>query len=177
MSVTILSAPVVDAVPMSFGQLDARQACILEIDADGVTGLGESWINYPAWAPRERMATLLEGVAPLLLGSRFSSPHDVQQVLLEKLLPVGRQWGATGPIWQAISAVDLALWDLLGKATGVSTAQLLSDETAPHSPNLPRAYASGVGPTDVELLCERALKLGIDAVKVKLGFGQKKDRA
>lgn len=176
MSVTILSAPVVDAVPMSFGQLDARQACILEIDVDGVSGLGESWINYPAWAPRERTATLLEGVAPLLIGTRFSSPRHVQQMLLETLLPIGRQWGATGPIWQAISAVDLALWDLLGKAQGISTAQALSDVPVPRAPNLPRVYASGVGPTDVELLCERALKLGIEAVKVKLGFGQETDR-
>jgi L-alanine-DL-glutamate epimerase-like enolase superfamily enzyme len=38
-------------------------------------------------------------------------------------------------------------------------------------------YASGVGPTRVRELSERAVELGIGAVKAKVGFGEETDRA
>lgn len=171
--VTFLSAPIQDPVPMSFSQLNSRSMCLIEIEAGGLIGIGESWINYPSWAPAERLATLMEGVAPLLLGQDVSLPSSTLASLTKQLLPVARQWGAPGPVWQAISGVDLALWDLLGKAEGKSVAQLLEPgrETRASVP----AYASGVGPTDVAELCETALEIGLDAVKTKVGFGTARD--
>jgi len=177
MRVRVLSAPLADAVPMSFGRLANRQVCLVEVEAGGVTGVGESWVNYPAWAPTERVATLCEGIAPLLLGMEVSDPVEVQQRLSSELVPLGRQWGAVGPVWQAISAVDLALWDLCGKAADVPTARLLagSDQAAVRG-RLP-AYASGVGPTLVTQLCEKATAAGFSAVKLKVGFDEATDRA
>lgn len=173
MRVTVLSAPLDQTVPMSFGSLADRRVCLVQIDAGGLTGIGESWINYPAWAPRERLATLCDGIAPLLIGRDVADPRQVQRELTTRLLPVGRQWGAPGPIWQAISAVDLALWDLRGKLAGRPVAELLAD--GPVRENIP-AYASGVGPTDVAQLCEAALEAGLGAVKTKIGFGEQRDR-
>jgi len=171
--VTVLSAPLAERVQMSFGSLGDRRACLVEIAAGGVVGLGESWINYPSWAARERLATLCDGLAPLLMGQDVSDPALVQRMLTERLLPVGRQWGAPGPVWQAISAVDIALWDLCGKASGRSVGELLDGQlTRRHIP----AYASGVGPTDVAQLCWSALEQGLDAVKTKIGFGVTRDR-
>ena len=56
----------------------------------GVCGYGESWINYPPWTEHERVATIREGVAPLLVGhgkhrrlttGRFPAlPFDNQEV-------------------------------------------------------------------------------------------------
>jgi len=98
MRVRVLAAPLDDTVPMSFGRLDRRQVCLVEIDAGGLTGFGESWVNYPAWGPVERVATLCEGVAPRLLGYDVADPGSVQDRLARVLLPVDRHWGATGPI-------------------------------------------------------------------------------
>ncbi len=176
LSVTVLSADIRAAVPMSFGSLENRQVCLVEVSAAGLTGIGESWINYPGWAPAERVATLCDGVFPLLLGKDVADPIAVQGELLRQLLPVGRQWGATGPIWQALSGVDIALWDLLGKHHGVPVSQLLAPDGIRENRTIP-AYASGVGPTAVPQLCERALERGLDAVKVKLGFGEDADIA
>lgn len=171
--VSILSAPIDDIVPMSFGQLGDRKACLIEIDAGGLCGVGESWINYPAWGHRERLATLCDGVGPVLMGLNALDPEGVMRTLTEKLLPIGRQWGAPGPVWQAISGVDIALWDLAGKAAGLSVARML------HETGQPRywipAYASGVGPTDVTRLCENAMSEGFRAVKAKVGFGEERD--
>ncbi len=172
--VTVLSAPLDEDVPMSFGSLTDRRVCLVEVHAGGLVGLGESWINYPAWAARERLATLCDGIAPLLLGQDVSDPALVQQALTRRLLPVGRQWGAPGPIWQAISAVDLALWDLRGKVAGRSVGQLLDGGATARGV---AAYASGVGPTDVERLCESALDQGMTAVKAKIGFGVERDQS
>lgn len=171
--VTILRAPIDDSVPMSFGRLDARQTCIVEVAAGGLHGVGESWINYPAWAPAERMATLCHGVAPLLIGMDASRPQEVLSDLGDALLPIGRQCGAPGPIWQALSGVDVALWDLAARAAGRPVSALLAVD-APHRSRIP-AYASGVGPTDVRLLCERAMRHGFTAVKTKVGFGAERD--
>lgn len=174
--ISVLRAPLDDVVPMSFGRLDARQTCLVELRAGGLTGVGESWINYPGWAPAERIATLAEGVAPLVVGADATEPTDVLQRLTDALLPIGRQWGAPGPVWQAISAIDIALWDLAARAEGVPVGELLADDPSAARTSVP-AYASGVGPTDVALLCERGLRDGFTAVKTKIGFGRERDIA
>lgn len=176
LAVRILEAPLLDdTVPMSFAQLTHRRVCLVELEADGVIGVGESWINYPPWAPAERVATLCDGAADAVLGREVSDPVATHRALVESLVPLGRQWGAPGPIWQAISGIDLAVWDLAGKATGAPVAHLL---TPPQGIRwaIP-AYGSGVGPTEVTRLCERAMELGLPAIKVKVGFDRETDTA
>lgn len=170
--ISILSAPLSDVVPMSFSSLRDRRTCLVEIEAGGETGVGESWINYPSWSHNERLATLREGVVPLISGRDISDPVAVFNELVTALEPVGRQWGAIGPVMQAISAVDLALWDLRGKLSGLPVAEMLSG----HAPreSVP-AYGSGVGPDAVASWCEAAHEQGLRAVKVKLGFGAERD--
>ncbi|WP_169809210.1 mandelate racemase/muconate lactonizing enzyme family protein [Actinomadura chibensis] len=172
--VTVLSAALDDEVRMSFSSLRSRRTCIVEVEAGGLVGVGESWINYPDWGYRERVATLCEGIAPHLLGTDVSDPVAVQERLTAATLSIGRQWGALGPIWQAVSGVDLALWDLRGKAEGKPVAALLAP--APARTSAP-AYASGIGPDRVDHWCKIALADGFAAAKVKLGFGAERDRA
>lgn len=173
LTVTLLSAPLESPVRMSFSQLNARQVCLVEIEASGFVGVGETWINYPPWGAQERLATLTEGVAPLLLGLDVSSPPAVLEQLSAAMLPIARQWGAPGPIWQALSGIDLALWDLAGKAANTSVASLLKPDRVP-TERVP-AYASGVGPDTVVELCESAMEQGFRAVKTKVGFGHERD--
>lgn len=170
--VRILAAPLDEPIPMSFSRLTERRMCLVEVHAGDEIGYGESWINYPEWAATERMATVIDGVAPVLLGTDVSDPAEVLDRLVAALAGVARQWGARGPIWQAISAVDLALWDLRGRWAGRPTGELLG-QVRPAAP----VYASGVGPTDVAELCELAVGWGIRAVKAKVGFGDETDRA
>ncbi|GEK79215.1 mandelate racemase/muconate lactonizing enzyme family protein [Agrococcus baldri] len=170
--VRILTAPLVEPIPMSFARLTSRRMCLVEVHADGKIGVGESWINYPEWAPAERTATILDGVAPLVLGTDVTDPAAVLERMTATLAGVGRQWGARGPIWQAMSAIDLALWDLRGRIAGMPVGALLGDARAAAP-----VYASGIGPTRVEELSELAASRGITAVKAKVGFGDEVDRA
>ena len=171
-SISMLAVPTDDPVPMSFASMTERRTCLVEVFAGGLTGIGESWINYPPWAAAERMALFTQGVAPLVLGQDATDPAGLQRQLLEKLLPMGRQAGAPGPVWQAVSAVDVALWDLAGQLAGCPVHALLNGDSARVS--VP-AYASGVGPTAVEPLCNAALELGLTRVKAKVGFGHATD--
>ena len=159
---------------MALGEMRWRNGCLVEITTDaGVVGIGESWVNFPAWAPAERVATITEGIRPLLIGETVDDPRRLQRKLLTRLQRIALQWGAIGPIYQAISGVDLALWDLAGKLEGVPVWKLLG---APRQDLVP-AYASGLGPDNPGEQAQAAVEAGFAAVKLKVGFGRERDLA
>ncbi|HXH83305.1 MAG TPA: mandelate racemase/muconate lactonizing enzyme family protein [Candidatus Tectomicrobia bacterium] len=172
--VHVLSAPVHEPIRMAHGTLRTRPAVLVEIvTADGATGWGESWVNFPPWAWRERVATLTEGVRPLLLGVVADDREGLRRRLHDTLVPMARQWGALGPVMQAISAVDIALWDLAGRVAGQPVAHLLGGDAGAPLP----AYASGLGPARAVAQAERAVAAGFTALKLKIGFDWEADRA
>ncbi|MER7166055.1 mandelate racemase/muconate lactonizing enzyme family protein [Micromonospora sp. NPDC000207] len=172
----VLRARPDEQIAMSFAPLTHRVMILVEVElADGSVGVGETWANYPSWAWRERVATIREGVAPLLVGRRFTDTAEAHRTLLRRLRPLGRQWGAPGPIHQAVSGVDLALWDLAARHAGVGLTRLLADH--PEPPAEVPVYGSSLGPTGVAETAERCADLGLTAVKVKVGFGTDTDLA
>ncbi|PSL06047.1 L-alanine-DL-glutamate epimerase-like enolase superfamily enzyme [Haloactinopolyspora alba] len=170
----IFRMPADDGVAMSFAPMAHRVMAVVVVElADGQRGVGESWVNYPSWAWRERVATVHDGVAPLLRGRTFDDPAGAHDLMTEQLVPLGRQWGAPGPVRQAISAVDTALWDIAARHAGVPLADLLGGATVDELP----VYGSSLGPAGVERTALHCQGLGLSAVKIKLGFGRKRDAA
>lgn len=90
--------------------------CLLQLHTDdGVVGLGESFFDADA------VETYLHGaVAPVLLGNPPPAPERAAATLTSY---VGFQGG--GVETRARGAVDLALWDLLGRRTGLPVVELL----------------------------------------------------
>jgi L-alanine-DL-glutamate epimerase-like enolase superfamily enzyme len=164
-----------DGVAMSFAPMGHRVMMVVEVTLDdGTVGLGETWANFPHWAWQERRATLLEGVRPRVLGMPVSHLDDVIRGLsavLDELVPLGRQWGAPGPVHQAVSGVEMALWDAVGRREGRSIGELAGG----HAVEELLAYGSSIGPTGVEESTRRCLELGLRAVKAKVGFGRDHD--
>lgn len=168
----VLRAPVGDGIAMSFAPLTHRTMVLVEVEtADGLVGRGESWVNYPSWAFRERLPSLTDGVFPLISGQDSADLEFLHEELLARLEPLGRQWGAPGPIRQAISAVDIALWDLRAQRLGRSIASVLG---TPARSTVP-VYASSLGPNGVLSDGARCVAAGHQAVKVKLGFDRDRD--
>lgn len=169
----LLRAPTNDGVAMSFAPLSSRTSILVELETgSGLIGYGESWANFPAWIEHERLATLREGVFPLLIGSPVDGVEALRQRLVDVLEPIGRQWGAPGPIMQAISAVDIALWDLIGKSRNQSVGGILGQVRSSVA-----VYASSLGPEAVYAQAVRCREDGHRQVKVKVGFGRERDEA
>ena len=127
---------------------------LLEIATDaGVSGhafLGASYNTAKSDADR-----LIGGLKPLVMGQ-----NPLERERLNR-----RLWSrARASSVRAIGAMDVALWDLAGKAAGMPIHQLLG--TYRHS--LP-AYASGPAHPGIEDYCEEALhwkKRGVSAYKI-----------
>ncbi len=167
-----LAAPLEKPVASAIGTMYVRNGMLVEVETDaGITGIGESWVNFPSWALSERVATITHGLAPLLVGERLDDPRRLWRLCQSKLHLLGLQWGAVGPVAQTLSGVDIALWDLAGKLAGAPVWQLLG---APQQDTIP-AYASGLGPGAAAEQAATALASGFSAVKLKLGFGREVD--
>lgn len=169
--VITLSVPIQRPVVTSFGRMDRRHAILVRVrTTDGGEGWGESWGNFPAWSPEERQATILQGLAPLVLGEsprQVAFLHAKMQTATRRL---ARQWGAQGPVSQGISALDIALWDLHAKAAGLPLYKLLGGNPEP----VP-VYASGLGPHEPQVLARAMADAGVTSFKLKVGFGREKD--
>jgi L-alanine-DL-glutamate epimerase-like enolase superfamily enzyme len=170
--VKLLHAPIAERIGMSFGSLSQRSMALVEVESEsGLVGYGEGWINYPPWAGHERVLATREGIRPLLLGQDATRINNLHARMVSELIPMGVQWGAVGPMMQAISGVDLALWDLVAKARGLKICDMLGGPVRESVP----VYASGLGPDKVEETATYCRESGFAAVKVRIGFGLETD--
>lgn len=82
---------------------------------EGVVGLGESWFGAGAIE-----ADVHERIAPLLIGEDAAGIERLNR----KIIPYTGFFG-TGAEMRAVSAVDVALWDIAGKRAGLPITELL----------------------------------------------------
>ena len=96
---------------------DQRPFLFVVVDTDeGISGIGEAGITWREAA----VAGFVSGLTPSLVGEDpFRTEHLWQVMLRCGFFPGGRIGAA------AISAVDIALWDIKGKALGVPVYELL----------------------------------------------------
>jgi len=170
--IDVLSVPLSNSQRVSFGKMQSRNTIIIQIiTSEGITGIGESWINFPSWGWIERKATLIEGVFPILINQNPLEVNILHEKMVRTLSGVGKQWGALGVIYQAISAVDVALWDILGKTLKSPIYHILGGGSGKPIP----IYASGIDPLDGEEIIHRWLDRGVKAFKIKVGLDKQEE--
>ena len=157
--VHLLSAPLKQRFGWSLGWTDRRTATLVEVITDsGLTGWGDG--NYGG--------ELLRSNPGLVIGR---SPFEVEAIY-EALRPPSRAQSRRGPA--TAGGLDVALWDVAGKALGMPVWRLLGpchrDRIRPYCTALYRRdwpdLAAG--------LAEEALtwkQRGFEVIKMKIGYG------
>jgi len=123
----------------------------------GITGLGET---YPS-ADAER-AVIVRSLAPVLLGR---DPFEIDKLWADMFLAVSYS-GWAGAEIRAISAIDIALWDLKGKALGAPIYQLLGGASRQSIPTYNTCYDRVDFLTEPVQLARELLESGIRAMKI-----------
>jgi len=96
-----------------------RNSFLVRIDTDeGITGWGEGG----QYGPPEPVASCIEQVFCSMLIGR--DPMEKGRIW-EELYSATRDFGQKGTYIEAMSAIDIALWDIAGKALGKPVNQLL----------------------------------------------------
>jgi len=107
----VLTTELSEPFAFSQGWVEKRSTMIVEIVTDeGITGWGESLCH--GLQPPEIAASFVQFCfKPLLIGR---DPFDVE-VLWEEMYNRSRPFGQGGAAVNAISGVDIALWDVIGR--------------------------------------------------------------
>ena len=143
-----------------------KGALVVEICTDeGITGWGDCY--GPSAVCKAIVDTLLK---PSIIGK---DPFDVE-VLWEALYNKVKDYGVTGMTISGISGVDIALWDIIGKACKQPVHKLLGGAFRTQV----EAYATGLYFKNMERLNEEAVEealgyagQGFRAIKMKIGLG------
>ncbi len=142
------------------------ESCVVEVHTDsGLSGIAESASAaclVRAAIEGQAGSRIYPGLASLIMGR---DPLDID-ALWEHMYRSSRFIGRRGVVIHGISAIDMALWDLKGKAEGVPVADLLG---GPKRDRL-RAYGT-VWPTgntvdDLRRNIDRRLALGLREIKL-----------
>jgi D-galactarolactone cycloisomerase len=165
----VLSADLKTPFAYSQGWYDKRMALVVEVVSDeGLSGFGE------VYGPPRPNRGVVEAYAPLLIGEDPFAIERHWQRLYNHL----RDHGQRGLAIQALSGIDIALWDLKGRALGQPVHVLMGGPIRDRV----RAYATGLyrrdRPDHETYLREEAASYaaaGLSAMKLKIGWGIAED--
>jgi len=148
--------------PETMGTFTFHGWMIVEIFTDqGFVGIGNA-----ALCPLVCKNLIDSHLAPLLIGADPWDTEFLWQHMYRKTLPFGRK----GVALVAISAIDIALWDLMGKAAKQPVFRLMGGRTKPRIP----VYASRLYGMPLDELAAEAAKYkaeGYKAMKLRFGWG------
>jgi L-alanine-DL-glutamate epimerase-like enolase superfamily enzyme len=150
----------------------AQDTIVVEVATDeGIVGIGETDLN--AWVARAcieapGMHTMDAGLAETLVGLDPLDPVAVWNRLYVRTAMTGRRGAAV----HALGALDMAVWDICGKAAGKPTWQLLGDAAheslTPYASLLPHARDLDSFQQAIVDQATWAKNLGFHAAKLEL---------
>ncbi|MEJ5226159.1 MAG: o-succinylbenzoate synthase [Anaerolineales bacterium] len=158
-----LSMPLVSPFQTSFGTTVNRESVLVTLHAEGLTGYGECVADHDPGYSYETSGTawhiLKDFIAPLIIGQDIADAEDYQQ----------RVSGIRGH-HLAKAAVEMALWDLLGKRNNLSLRQMLGGVRD----SVEVGVSVGIQPSPADLVrtVEGYLRQGYQRVKIKIKPGR-----
>ena len=174
--VHVLKSPLAEPFAFSQGWVRQRSATLVEVRTDvGIVGWGEAFAQ--GLEPPEIAAAAIEhALKPLIIGA----DPLATEVLWHRMYHATRDYGRKGSVVAAISAVDIALWDIAGKARGVPIHQLLGGAFRTRVEPYATGFYRITGQGEAARLADEAIRhheAGFRFMKVKLGYGVDDDIA
>ncbi|MCZ8311203.1 MAG: mandelate racemase/muconate lactonizing enzyme family protein [Magnetospirillum sp.] len=161
--VHLVSYPITGGFADATRKVETIGFLLVRVTTDqGLEGVGVTYHEVGGEAARD---LILRNMAPKLIGRDPLETEAIWQEFFHYLRGVGRK----GLMYCALSAIDIALWDLKGKIAGLPVYKLLGG-------NLTKVpvYASGgwTSYSDEELVAEMQgmVARGFKTIKFKVGF-------
>ena len=154
--------PLIAPFETSFGQTSLRRILLVEADADGVAGWGESTAGEDPYYSYETVETawhiIRDFLWPMLKGKELASASEVWDLLTQVR---GHNMAKGG--------VETAIWDAEAKQRNLSLAKLLGGVRE----EIPCGVSVGIQPTIDALLAkvEKELAAGYQRIKIKIKPG------
>jgi L-alanine-DL-glutamate epimerase-like enolase superfamily enzyme len=163
----------VEPIPVAYPEPNdfnaTRYLCLVKITTDdGIVGWGEAITQFPEANPA--VAAIINGMAEVVIGRSPIDTEAIWRALKDRAWWYGYGGGLAS---NAIAAIDIALWDIKGKALGVSVCELLGG--AVHE-KLPAIASSHAHHSSIPAMADEALEwmsTGLQGMKV--GFGKRGD--
>lgn len=163
----------IEAIPVAYPEPNdhgaTRNLCLVKIRTDeGAVGWGEAVTMWPEAS--RATAAVVDGLAELVIGR-----DPVEVTAIWRSLKEHTWWYGLGGIASfAIAAIDIALWDLRGKALGARVVDLLG---GPVRDELPAIASSHATHTEIPAMAEEIAGWVVEPQLhgVKVGFGKRGD--
>ena len=163
----LLSVPMKKPISDATFSIGREQVTVRVFTDEGIIGIGEACQFAAISATRE---IIEKGLKPLILGE---DPFNVEK-LWEKMYLQSYLYGREGAAIIALSGIETALWDIIGKATKLPLYKLFG---GCYRNKIQANATGGFGLSKEELVKEILgyVEEGYRAVKIKIGFNLKKD--
>lgn len=168
MKITNVTAIILKLPEISTAADGTQDDLILKVETDaGITGYGE--VDTSPYVGKAVVDAYMShgtcyGIREILIGM---DPFDYEQIWNEMWAKT-YYYGRFGPVMHVMSGIDMALWDIMGKATNMPVHKLLGGSYV----SKVRPYASALMPDKpggVKELVENQVSMGYTAIK--LGWG------
>ncbi len=164
-------SPYYDAIH-AFGTESGSVVLRIRTDA-GITGWASSSFGMIAGGPRVVQTILEEEVKPAIIGKDPAFPRRIRADLWKAL----EYQGVGGATQFAIAAVDIAVWDILGKSANLPVYKMLGAfrDRLPVYSMCGWYYDHDDDLSHLKRVISEAMEQGYHAVKIKVGRGSLDD--
>jgi len=160
----------VEPIPVAYPEPNdhgaERHLCLVKVTTDeGLVGWGEAVTMWPEAS--SATAELVRGVEPLVVGRDPVQTETIWSDLREHMW----WYGSAGIGSFALSAIDIALWDLRGQALDRPLVDLIGGPVRDRLPAIASAHATRAS---IDEMAEEIASWVRDGVRgVKIGFGKR----
>ena len=161
----------VEPIPVAYPEPNdfnaERYLCLVKITTDdGIVGWGESITQFKE--ANGATAALINGLAEFVIGKDPLDNGAIWRAIKERYWWYGYRGGLAS---YALSAIDIALWDIKGKALNTSLLQLLGGAVHERLPVIASGHAHDSSIPKMAEQAQEWMSTGMQGMKV--GFGKR----